>query len=66
MWDTALADKLTGEFQLELHEWLESLQKDTKVDTVEVLHCLQELWKKHYMQTGHKRLARVFLRENFL
>lgn len=60
-WDAALADEKTKEFQKELQTLmqLEESQSD-------VVRQIQTLWQKYYRVTGHKRLARVFLRENFL
>lgn len=70
-WDAALADKLTGEFQEELQVFIKELREPIGktsdiVRGLEALHELQALWQKYYRTTGHKRLARVFLRESFL
>jgi len=70
MWDAALADKMTGEFQEELQVYVKELKEPVHetsdiVRGLEALHELQALWQKYYRTSGHKRLARVFLKEVF-
>jgi len=64
-WDAALADERTKEFQKDLKILLSVYQDDDIKVAISVLNQLQALWQKHFMQTGHKRLARVFLKEGF-
>lgn len=64
-WDAALADEMTEEFQVELRCVIQEFEDRGAGNHLEVLHNLQELWQKYYPITGHKRLARMFLREVF-
>ena len=65
-WDKENADRLADEFQVELRALVQADKEDGRAkDPLYVLRTLQELWKKYYMESGHRRLARVFVRENF-
>ena len=66
MWDAALADKETIEFQEEL-EKLRQYHREPEQPAagLEALDALQALLQKYYRTTGHKRLARVFLKKSF-
>lgn len=64
-WDAALADKLTDEFQKDLKILLSVYHDDDMKIAISVLNQLQALWQKYYRTTGHKRLARVFLKKAF-
>ena len=65
MWNAALADEKTEEFQVQLRCFMQEFEDRGAGNYLEVLHTLQELWQKYYLTTGHKRLARVFLKEVF-
>lgn len=69
-WDAELADKRASEFQEELQVYIKQLREPIHetyhiIHGLEALQELQALWKKYYGTTGHKRLARVFLKESF-
>jgi len=60
-WDEAAAQEAVAEFTDALTDLIDESQSG-EVSGTEALKTLQAIWQASYMTSGHKRLARVFLK----